>query len=163
MAEGSFVKSLTRAQATGAEEETAWRKAFWIDNTGGGSPFSVALRYRDGRLAEGFSPGLYLRHVWLDRGGKVERIVWIFSHGGIYLEGMHLQRGLDALEEGRLKRIYEQGESEIKLVESRNLDIRKPEDKEPIVSRLVVSPSWKTVIKSDENLVEIAKAMKEDL
>ena len=78
-----------------------------------------------------------LRHKWIDRDSKTERLVWIFSNGGIYVEGQHLKRGLDALEEGKLKRIQEQDSNEIALIQSHNADVRKPEDKEPIVSRVV--------------------------
>lgn len=170
MGETSYVKQLTgRGHSDAAasqhktEEPPPWRKAFWVDNAGGGNPFSLALRYKDGRAAEGFANSLYARHTWLDRGGKVERLVLIFSHGGIYLEGRHLQLGLDALEEGRLKAIREQGETDIRLIERHNLDIRPPERKEPIVSRIVVSPSFEDAVESDRNLVEIAKVMREQL
>jgi len=163
MSENSFVKSLMRTPPQGAipEVEPAWRKAFWVDNAGSGGTFSVSVRFRDGRVAEGFSPGLYLRHAWIDQGGPRERLVWLFSHGGIYLEGRHLQRGLDGLEEGRLKRIQEHGETEIALIESHNLDIRKPEEKEPIIFRVVISPRLSAVLENDANLSEIAEAMRE--
>ncbi len=102
------------------------------------------------------------RGKWIDRDAKTERLVWIFSNGGIYIEGQHLKRGLDALEEGKLKRIQEQDSNEIALIQSHNADVRKPEEKEPIVSRVVVSPSFESVLEEDENLVEIAKAIKEN-
>ncbi len=84
------------------------------------------------------------------------------SWSGIYIEGQHLQRGLDALEEGKLKRIQEHNSNEIALIKSRNAGVRKLEDKEPIVSRVVISPSFESLLESDENLGEIAKFLKED-
>ncbi len=164
MAEASFVKNLMQESGNkggDSEPHEAWRRAFWIENAGGGNPFSVSIRYSDGRSAEGFSPGLYLRHQWLDRGGKTERLVWIFNNGGIYLEGHYLQRGLDALEEGKLKRITEHGESEIALINSHNRDVGKWQDKESIVLRVVVSPSFESVLESEPHLAEIAKLVKE--
>ena len=103
-----------------------------------------------------------MRHKWIDRSAKLERLVLIFSHGGIYVEGQHLQRGLDALEEGKLKRIQEQNSNEIALIKSHNADVRKQEDKEPLVSRVVLSPSFESLLESEENLAEIAKVVKED-
>lgn len=144
------------------EVETEWRQAFLMEREGAAQSFSVSLRLKDGRDADGFPTSLYVRHKWIDRNSKTESLVWIFSNGGIYVEGQHLKRGLDALEEGKLKRIQEQDSKEIALIQSHNADVRKPEDKEPIVSRVVVSPSFESVLEEDENLVEIAKAIKEN-
>jgi hypothetical protein len=144
------------------EAETEWRQAFIMEREGAAQSYSVSLRLKDGRDADGFATSLYLRHKWLDRDSKTERLVWIFSNGGIYVEGQHLKRGLDALEEGKLKRIQEQDSNEIALIQSHNADVRKPEDKEPIVSRVVISPKFEVLLEDDENLIEIAKAIKED-
>jgi len=163
MPEASYVHRLVnRAPKEREEVETQWRQAFIMEREGSAQSFSVSLRLKDGRDADGFPTSLYVRHKWIDRDARTERLVWIFSSGGIYVEGQHLRRGLDALEEGKLKRIQEQDSNEIALIQSHNADIRKPEDKEPIVSRVVISPSFENVLEDDENLVEIAKVIKED-
>lgn len=148
-----------RPASTGDTDDA--RRAFWIDNAGTGAPFSLSVRFKDGRVAEGFSLALYTRHQWLDSGGKWERLLLLFSIGGIYLEGRFLQKGLDALEEGKLKRIREQTETEIKLFERYNLDVRERDKKEPIVARVVISPKVEQLIETDVNLAEIAKVVKE--
>jgi len=144
------------------EEHTAWRKAFIVEREGSAQSFSISVRSTDGREVDGFTAALFLRHHWIDRSSRLERLLLHFSNGGIYVEGQHLQRGLDALEEGKLKRIQMQDSNEIALVKSHNADVRKPEEKEPVVSRVVISPSIKYVLENDENLADIAKAVKED-
>jgi len=161
MPEASHVHKLLNRMPK-EETETEWRQAFLMEREGAAQSFSVSLRLKDGRDADGFPISLYMRHKWIDRNSKTESLVWIFSNGGIYIEGQHLKRGLDALEEGKLKRIQEQDSNEIALIQNHNADVRKPEDKEPIVSRVVVSPSFESVLEEDENLVEIANAIKEN-
>ena len=137
----------------------AWRQAFVLEREGAAQSFSVSVRLKDGRDADGFPLSLYVRHRWIDHGSKVERLIWLFSNGGIYIEGRHLKRGLDALEEGKLKRIQEQDTNEIALIESHNADVRGKEEKEPVVSKVIVSPSFEAVLENDESLAEIAKAI----
>jgi hypothetical protein len=160
MAETFVRKLVNRAPVEQLEPE--WRRAFLVEREGAAQSFCVSVRFKDGRDVEGFAISLYVRHWWVDRSSKLERLVWLFSNGGIYVEGQHLQRGLDALEEGKLKRIQEQDSSEIALIRSRNADVRKQEEKEPIVSRVVTSPTFKSVLEHDKDLAEIAKAIKED-
>ena len=160
MAESALQKFVGRATHEHLEPE--WRRAFIVEREGAAQSASVSVRFRGGRDVDGFAMGFYMRHRWMDRSGKLERLVLLFSHGGIYVEGQHLQRGLDALEEGKLKRIQEQDSSEIALIKARNADVRKQEDKEPIVSRVVTSPSFESVLEHDKDLAEIAKVIKED-
>jgi hypothetical protein len=103
-----------------------------------------------------------MRHEWLDRNQRSEKLLLLFNGGAIYVEGQHLQRGLDAIEEGKLKRIQVHDATEIAAIKSRNADVRKPEDKEPVVFRAVVSPSLRKVVEEDPMLAEIAEALKED-
>jgi hypothetical protein len=133
-----------------------------MEREGAAQSHCVSVRSRDGREVDGFAMSLYVRHKWIDRSSKLERLVLVFSNGGIYVEGQHLQRGLDAVEEGKLKRIQEQSGNEIALIKNRNAGVRKLEDKEPIVSRVVLSPSFESLLESDENLAEIARVIKED-
>ncbi len=161
MPEGSFVQKLIN-HAPLDEPHTEWRRAFLMEREGAAQSHCVSVRSKDGREADGFAMAYYARHRWIDRSSKLERLVLIFTNGGIYIEGQHLQRGLDALEEGKLKRIQEHNSNEIALIKSRNAGVRKLEDKEPIVSRVVISPSFESLLESDENLGEIAKFLKED-
>jgi hypothetical protein len=161
MPETSFVQKFI-SQAPHAEPNTDWRKAFIIERDGSAQPFCISARSQDGRTADGFTMSIYLRHKWLDRGARLEKLVLLFNGGAIYIEGHHLQRGLDALEEGKLKRIQEQNSNEIALIKSRNADVRKPEDKEPVVSRVLISPLLESVLESEETMADIAKAIKED-
>jgi hypothetical protein len=142
--------------------EPEWRRAFIVEREGAAQSFCLSVRSRDGRDMEGFAMSLYIRHKWIDRGAKLERLMLVFSAGGIYVEGQHLQRGLDALEEGKLKCIQAQDGNEIAMIKSHNADMRRQQEKEPIVSRVVVSPRFDDVLDSEDNLLEIAKAMKED-
>jgi hypothetical protein len=160
VAEGAIHKFANRAAHEHLEPE--WRRAFIVEREGSAQSFCVSVGFRDGRNVEGFAVSLYVRHWWMDRSAKLERLVLVFSNGGIYVEGQHLQRGLDALEEGKLKRIQEQNSNEIALIKSRNADVRKQEDKEPLVSRVVLSPSFESLLESEENLAEIARVIKED-
>ena len=161
MRDTSYVQKLM-SHAPPEEIEHEWRSAFIMEREGAGQGFCISVRSKDGRGVDGFAMSLYVRHHWIDRSSKLERLVWIFSNGGIYIEGQHLQRGLDALEEGKLKRIQEQDSNEIALIKSHNADMRKPQDKEPIISRVVTSPSFESLLESDENLGEIAKVIKEE-
>jgi hypothetical protein len=140
-----------------------WRQAFILEREGAAQAFSVSVRLKDGRGADGFPVSLYLRHKWMDAGAKAERLIWLFSNGAIYIEGRHLKRGLDALEEGKLKRIQEQDTNEIALIERHNADIRERDEKEPVVSKVIVSPGVDAVLESDESLAEIVKAIKGEL
>lgn len=160
MAETAIHKFSSRAAHEHLEPE--WRRAFIVEREGSAQSFCMSVGFRDGRDVEGFAMSLYVRHRWMDRSAKLERLVLVFSNGGIYVEGQHLQRGLDALEEGKLKRIQEQDSNEIALIKARNADARKQEDKEPIVSRVVTSPSFESVLEHDKDLAEIAKVIKED-
>lgn len=143
------------------EEHPDWRRAFLVEREGATQAFCVSLRDADGRTVAGFAMSLYLRHWWLDGGGRMERLVLLFNGGALYIEGWYLQRGLDALEEGKLKRIQIQDENEIGAIRSRNADIRKPEEKEPIVCRAVVSPALTELLEDDESLAGVAKLLKE--
>jgi hypothetical protein len=158
----SFVQRVVGGLPQDAASQPEWRPAFVMEREGGGQAFCISVRSVDGRDAEGFAMSLYIRHKWLDRSARVERLVLYFSTGAICIEGEHLQRGLDALEEGKLKRIQPQDSNEIALVRSHNADNRHPDKKEPIVSRVVVSPSLDSLLESDDNLADIAKHLKED-
>ena len=161
MSDISFVRKVMGTQPGQISNVEEWRKGFGGDNAGGANPFSLSLRFKDGRQLDGFSMSLYARHHWIDGGGRVERLVLVFSIGGVYVEGQHLKREIEALlEEGKLKRIQEHNSAEIAAIQSHNLDRRKPEEKEPIVLRIIVSPSIETLLESDETLAEIAKAVK---
>lgn len=147
----------------GRDESTApGRKAFTVEREGTAQTFSLSVRARDGRAVDGFAMSHYVRHQWLDRNARTERFVVLFSFGAIYIEGEHLQRGFDALEEGKLKRIQILDTNEIAAIRSRNADVRKPEEKEPIVTRVLIAPSLDTVLENDENLTEITKQLEED-
>ncbi len=157
----AFVRKLV-GPAPKDEEQTQWRRAFLMEREGSAQAWCVSVRSQDGRCVDGFAMSLYLRHKWLDRGSRTEKLVLLFSNGAIYTEGQHLQRGLDALEEGKLKRIQVQDGNEIAAIKSSNADIRKAEDKEPIVSRAIVTPGFDQLLEEDDTLAEIAKVLKED-
>jgi hypothetical protein len=145
-----------------AEWKSPWRRGFLTEREGSAQSFSISMRRQDGREGGGFSTGIYLRHHWIDSGPQLERLLLMFSEGGIYVEGQHLQRGLDALEEGKLRRIQVHDSSEVALIKAHNAQTRKAEEKEPLVLRVVISPSVESVLEADENLAEIAKVVKED-
>jgi hypothetical protein len=158
----SFVRKVIGALPEEPETQPQWRKAFLTEREGSGQAFCISVRHADGREADGFAMSLYVRHHWLDRNARVERLLLLFSGGAICVEGQHLQRGLDALEEGKLRRIQAQDTNEIALIRGHNADTRKAEDKEPVVSRVLVSPSVKTLLETDESLAEIAGLIKEE-
>jgi len=158
----SFVQRVVGGPAQDAEAQPEWRQAFVMEREGSAQTFCISVRSADGREAEGFAMSLYVRHKWLDRTARAERLVLVFSTGAICIEGEHLQRGLDALEEGKLKRIQAQDSNEIALVRSHNADNRHPDKKEPIVSRVIVSPSFDSLLENEESLAEIAQHLKEE-
>jgi hypothetical protein len=158
MPEVSYVHKLMNRP--GGEAEPEWRQAFVVEREGAGQAFCVSVRLKDGRDAEGFPLSMYLRHRWIDQGAKVERLIWLFSNGAIYVEGRHLKRGLDALEEGKLKRIQELDSNEIALIDSRNADIRERDKKEPVVSKVLVCPRFEAVLEADDNFADIVKAIR---
>jgi len=157
----SFVRKVVGSPLEGPAAEPQWRRAFTIEREGASQSMCISVRSSDGREADGFPMSLYVRHKWLDR-GRVERLVLMFSNGAVCVEGQHLQRGLDALEEGKLKRIQAQDGNEIAAIKGHNADTRKPEDKEPVVTRVIVSPRFDVLLESDESLEEIAKLIKEE-
>ena len=158
----SFVQRVIGGLPQDADSQPDWRPAFVIEREGAAQSFCISVRLADGRDAEGFAMSLYIRHKWIDRGARVERLVLFFSTGAICIEGEHLQRGLDAFEEGKLKRIQVQDSNEIALVRSHNADTRHADKKEPIVSRVIVSPSFDSLLESEDNLAEIATHLKEE-
>jgi hypothetical protein len=158
----SFVRKVVGAPLEESETEPQWRKAFLTEREGAAQAFCISVRCADGREADGFAMSLYIRHHWLDRNARVERLVLFFNGSAICVEGQHLQRLLDALEEGKLKRIQVQDSNEIALIRGHNADTRKAEDKEPIVSRVIVSPSVKSLLENDESLADIAGLIKEE-
>ena len=172
MAEISYAK---RIMGSGAgppdvdDESRPWRNGFSGDNAGGANPFCLSLRSRDGRQMGGPSMSLFIWHDWIDDGGPTEKLVMFFNIGGsinvcgIYVEGLHMKRPVEALlEEGKLKRIQQHDSVEIEAIRAHNLDKRRPEEKEPIVLRILVTPDLETRLKSDENLAVIAEAMRGD-
>ena len=161
---GTFARKYTAAVPAPPQEEeqTLWRRAFLAEREGSAQAFCVSVRPADGREADGLPMGTYRRHKWLDRSAQREKLVLMFMDGSIYVEGQHLQRGLDALEEGKLKRIQVQDANEIAAIKSRNADVREAEKKEPFVSRAFVSPSFDALLEQDESLAGIAKVIKED-
>lgn len=161
MAESTIHKLVGRAAAK-PEEEPQWRRAFLVEREGSAQSFCLSVRSSDGRTVEGVAMSLYLRHQWLDRNARAERLVLLFSNGAVCVEGQYLQRGLDALEEGKLKRIQAQDGHEIAAIRARNADARKPEDKEPMVTRVFLCPSFDRLLEEDEGLAQIAEAIKED-
>jgi len=158
----SFVRKVVGAPLEEPEAQPQWRKAFVVEREGAAQAFCISVRSADGRDVDGFAMSLYVRHKWLDHGARTERLVLIFSAGAICIEGQHLQRGLDALEEGKLKRIQVQDSNEIALIRGHNADTRKVEDKEPIVTRVIVSPRFDLLLESEESLAEIAGLIKEE-
>jgi len=160
MVETSFAKKFMGGQAE-TEEDRPWRNGFSGDNAGGVNPFCLSLRSKSGREMEGPPWSLFTWHGWIDSGGPTEKLVLLFSVGGVYVEGLHMKRQVEALlEEGKLKRIQEHGDAEIEAIRAHNLDIRRPEEKEPIVLRIVIAPDMETRLKSDESLAVIAARMK---
>jgi hypothetical protein len=159
MRDASFAEQVLGKRAREAdapEDERPWRNGFSQDSAA--NTFSLSLRAKDGRSLDGFSMSLYKRHRWLDGGGRMERLVLIFSEGGVLVEGYHFMRDVEALlEEGKLKRIQEHNSSEIAAIRHYNLTHA---EKQAVVVRIVVSPSIETVLESDESLAEIAKAVK---
>jgi hypothetical protein len=162
MPDNSFAKRFIGSQAAQPDDQDpAWRPGFGGDTVGGANPISLSLRTKDGRQIDGLSMSLYECHHWVDDGGPIDRLVLIFSVGGVYVEGNHLKRQVEALlEEGRLKRIQEHDSAEIEAIRAHNLGQRKPEEKEPVVLRILVTPDIETRLRSDENLAVIASAMK---
>jgi hypothetical protein len=158
----SFVRKVVGAPLKEPDAEPQWRKAFIAEREGSAQAFCISVRSADGREVDGFAMSLYVRHKWLDRDARCERLVLIFSMGAVCIEGQHLQRGLDALEEGKLKRIQAQDSNEIALIRGHNADTRKAEEKEPIISRVLVSPSFESLVESEDSLAEIAGLMKEE-
>jgi hypothetical protein len=158
----SFVRKVVGQLPAEAQQEPQWRRAFVTEREGAAQAFCVSVRSADGRDVDGFAMSLYLRHKWVDRGARLERLVLMFSNGAICIEGHHLQRGLDALEEGKLKRIQAQDGNEIAAIRGHNADTRKPEDKEPIVTRVIISPRFDLLLDSDDSLAEIASHIKEE-
>jgi len=158
----SFVRRVVGGLPQEAEAQPEWRQAFVFEREGAAQAFCISVRSADGREAEGFAMSLYMRHKWLDRAARHEQLVLIFSAGAICIEGEHLQRGLDALEEGKLKRIQAQDSNEIALIRGHNADNRHPDKKEPIVSRVIVSPRLDALLESDDSLADIAGLMKEE-
>jgi hypothetical protein len=159
MPETSFAKRFVNAQEN---DDKNWRAGFGGDNASGANPFSLSLRPKNGRQIDGLSMSLFVCHHWIDDGGSMDRLVLVFSVGGVYVEGIHLKRQVEALlEEGKLKRIQEHDSAEIEAIRAHNLDKRKPEEKEPIVLRILVTPDIETRLRSDEHLAVIASAMKE--
>jgi hypothetical protein len=156
----SFAKKFMGTQGE-TEEDRPWRNGFSGDNAGGVSPFCLSLRSKNGRDLEGPPWSLFTWHRWMDDGGPAEKLVLLFSVGGVYVEGLYMKRQVEALlEEGKLKRIQEHDEAEIEAIRSHNLDKRKPEEKEPTVLRIFVTPDLETRLRSDEHLAVIAEAMK---
>src|ERR1017187_4563914 len=158
MAETSFAKRFVNAQEN---DEKHWRPGFGGDNASSANPFSLSLRPKNGRQIDGLSMSLFVCHHWIDDGGPVDRLVLVFCVGGVYVEGIHLKRQGGALPgEGKLKRSQEHDSPEIEAIRAHNLDKRKPEEKEPIVLRILIAPDIETRLKSDDNLAVIANAMK---
>jgi hypothetical protein len=158
MPETSFARKIT-----GEKEQKPWRNGFGGDNASGFHPFCLVLKSKDGRVMRGPSMGLFTWHEWLDDGGPVEKLVILFSVGGVYVEGIHMKSKVEALlEEGKLKYIQQHDDIEIEAIRAHNLDVREKEKKEPIVLRIVVAPNLKTRLESDKDLAPIAAAMKGD-
>jgi hypothetical protein len=101
----SFVRKVVGSPLEEPPAEPQWRKAFTAEREGASQAFSISVRLADGREAEGFAMSMYIRHKWLDRDPRCERLMLKFSDGVIVIEGQHLQRGLDALEEGKLRTV----------------------------------------------------------
>jgi hypothetical protein len=156
----SFTKRFVGAQPE-TEVERGWRNGFIGDNSGGLSPFCLSLRAKEGRLMEGPPWSLFTWHAWMDDGGTVEKLLLLFTVGGVYVEGFHMKRQVEAfLEEGKLKRIQEHDKTEIEAIRAHNLDKRKPEEKEPIVLRILTVPNVIKRLEIEEYLGPIIVAMK---
>jgi hypothetical protein len=158
----SFVRKVVGSPLEQPAAEPQWRKAFTAEREGASQAFCISVRSADGREADGFAMHQYLRHKWLDRDSRCERLMLRFSDGVIVIEGQHLQRGLDALEEGKLKRIQAQDSNEIAAIKGHNADTRKADEKEPIITRVLVSPSFEESLESDESLAPVVKLIKEE-
>jgi hypothetical protein len=157
MPEMSVAKKLLNRGAAD-DENKPWRSGFGGDSF---HPFCLVLKSKDGRLLQGPSMGLFTWHEWLDDGGPVEKLVILFSAGGVYVEGIHMKAKVEALfQEGKLKYIQQHDDMEIEAIRAHNLDVREPEKKEPIVLAVVVAPDLKTRLESDKDLAAIAAALK---
>ena len=161
MAEISHAKRIL-GEVGGIDGDSApWRKGFGKDNAGGMATFCLSVRSRDGRHMCGPAMNLFTWHDWLDDIGPVERLILFFTVGAIYVEGIHMRGQVESvLQEGKLKWIQEHDRIEVETIRAHNLDKRKPEEKEPIVLRIIVTPDLETRLKMSKHLAIIADAMK---
>jgi hypothetical protein len=161
MPESSVAKRFLNRGTADDEDKKPWRNGFGGDNASGFHPFCLVLKSKDGRHMQGPSLQLFTWHDWLDGGGPIERLVILFSVGGVYVEGIHMKAKVEALlQEGKLKYIQQHDELEIEAIRAHNLDVREPDKKEPIVLRIVVAPDLKTRLEGDKDFAAIAAAMK---
>jgi hypothetical protein len=141
--------------------ERPWRNGFAGDNAGDFAPFCLCLQSSDGRSMEGPSMSLFLWHAWRDGGGPFEKLVLFFNSGTIYVEGLHMKAKVEAIfQQGKLKRIQQHDSLEIQAIAAHNLDIRKSEDKEPVVLRFIIVPSLEERLRNDESLAPILNAVR---
>lgn len=118
----SFAESLLRGDSVAASGSEA-RKGYSTQWQPTAQALYLRVWFKDGRRAEGLPWAFYSGDGWnAGTSGKPECLVLIFGERVVTIEGYHLRRLIEQIDEGRLKSIREQDSQEIALMRSESGD-----------------------------------------
>lgn len=135
----SFAESLRRQDA-GRDGDDAEARAGFLRERPTAQAFSLRLRFKDGRSAQGLPWALFAGYDWSDA-GRNERLTLMFTARVVDIEGQYLWRLVEEIDDGQLKAVQEHNAAEIALLRSENAD-QRPGHQKPVIVSIAISPSF---------------------
>lgn len=106
-------------------------------------PFSLSVRSKDGRTAQGLAWMHFDGYDYQDE-GRSEHLVLIFGNRVVDVQGWHLWRLVEQIDEGQLKAIQEHNSREVDLLRTENAGSVRGHQRPVIVSISVTPPFAET-------------------
>ena len=107
--------------------------------------FSLRMRFKDGRSAQGIPWALFSGYEWIDE-GRSEHLSLVFTTRVVDVYGQHLWRLVDLLDEGQLKALHEQDSKAVELLRAENAD-RPGQQKRPVIVSIQVTPPFAEAVR----------------
>lgn len=136
MAEKSFARQIMQASDV--------PKGMTSERQHTGRSYSLRVKSKDGRTADGFPWALFNGYRWNDN-GKAETLVILFSNRAITITGEHLLRLADELDDEQLKGVQEHNPVEAELLRAENRNAKTGE-LQPIILSVSAEPRFEELV-----------------
>ncbi len=141
----SFAESLLKGDSVSEAEDPDAKKGFTKEWQPAAQAFSLRVWFKDGRRSEGLPWALYSGDGWHDgESGRPECLTLTFGTRVVQVEGFHLKRLVEQIDEGHLKSIREHDAQEVALLQSEHASA--PSETKPAIVRVKVEPPFEEFV-----------------